>query len=621
MCALGVAMQVKRIMLSHFRGVATGSVSLEGHSLLVGGNSVGKSTICEALDLILGPERLARRPVVDEHDFHLGNYLEPDGATPEIRIEVLLGDLSTAAQTRFISHVRRWSAEKKAFLDEDVEADPDAAGAEWVLPVVFLARYDADEDDFLAGTFFAHPYSGPEPGDEDRLGSGMRFFGREDKRFCGFLYLRPNRTGNRALSFERGSLLDTIVRLEASQSGPQWEGVLDDLRELDAAPDGSRLGHIRSKLETQVSQFMTLSGAGRGVDIKGSEHTREHLREVLRLFVRTQPGNHPVPFNRLSTGSLNVLVFAMLTYIAELKGESSVIFAIEEPEIALPPHGQRRLLQFAMSKMGQVIVTSHSPYVIERFQPGSVIVVRREDGALTSSPVGDATALSLKKYRQHRRQFAEAVLARAVLVVEGATEASLIPVVSDLMASELGDAYDHVDIAGVSIFDANGDAAVPEYAGVFKALGKPVFGVHDQVKDGLTSEQQAMTADFHKYLELPVTSVEVLLQDEVPAAVHRRFLKAAESLSDYPQDYGYVTAEMEDAEVLELSRKVLLKRKGSAAAYARLLVEQCQTVDELPASLVGLLQDISDHLRRPAPLEEAPEPGEDPAVDDGTSGD
>lgn len=605
-------------MVSHFRGIATGSVSLQGHSLLVGGNSVGKSTICEALDLVLGPERLARRPVVDEHDFHLGTYLEPDGTTPEIRIEVWLGDLSTEAQTRFINHVRRWSAAKNAFLDEPGGAEPDDAGDEWVLPLVFLARYDADEDDFVAGTFFAHPYSGADGGDEDRLGSGMRVFGREDKRFSGFLYLRPNRTGNRALSFERGSLLDTIIRLEASQSGPQWEGVLADLRELDAAPNDSRLGHIRSKVETQVGQFMTLGGAGRGVDIKGSEQTREHLRAVLRLFVRTQPGDHPVPFNRLSTGSLNVLVFAMLTYIAELKGESSVIFAIEEPEIALPPHGQRRLLQFAMSKMGQVIVTSHSPYIIERFEPESVIVVRREDGALTGSPVTDATALSLKKYRQNRRQFAEAVLASGVLVVEGATEASLIPVISDVMAAELGHAYDHIDIAGVSIFDASNDVSVPAYASVFKALGKHVFGVHDQVNQGLTSDQEAMTANFDLYLQLPVKSVEALLCAEVPAAVHRRFLQVAGSLSGYPRDCDHVTDEMDDPKVLELSRKVLSRKKGLAAGYARLLVEQCHTVAELPASLVGLLQDISDHLR-PASTEEAAEANEDAAVDDGTS--
>ncbi|MFB6871769.1 hypothetical protein [Streptomyces sp. NPDC056323] len=70
-----------------------------------------------------------------------------------------------------------------------------------------------------------------------------------------------------------------------------------------------------------------------------SELTREHLREVLRLFISTQPGPHAVPFNRLSTGSLNLLVFALLTYIAELKADKSVIFAMEEPEIAAPASG------------------------------------------------------------------------------------------------------------------------------------------------------------------------------------------------------------------------------------------------------------------------------------------
>ena len=38
------------------------------------------------------------------------------------------------------------------------------------------------------------------------------------------------------------------------------------------------------------------------------------------------------------------MVFSLLTFIAELK--SNVIFAMEEPEIAIPPHTQRRIVQF-----------------------------------------------------------------------------------------------------------------------------------------------------------------------------------------------------------------------------------------------------------------------------------
>lgn len=55
-----------------------------------------------------------------------------------------------------------------------------------------------------------------------------------------------------------------------------------------------------------------------------------------------------MPFGRLGTGSINLLVFALLTFIAELKEKQSVIFAMEEPEIALPPHTQRRLTRFVL---------------------------------------------------------------------------------------------------------------------------------------------------------------------------------------------------------------------------------------------------------------------------------
>jgi putative ATP-dependent endonuclease of OLD family len=68
--AAGGPVKVRRVSISNFRGVRSGSVLLDTRSLLVGGNAVGKSTVCEALDLVLGPERLYRRPVIDEYGFH-----------------------------------------------------------------------------------------------------------------------------------------------------------------------------------------------------------------------------------------------------------------------------------------------------------------------------------------------------------------------------------------------------------------------------------------------------------------------------------------------------------------------------------------------------------------------
>ncbi len=111
-------MKVRRVSISNFRGVRSGSVLLDSHSLLVGGNAVGKSTICEALDLALGLERLYRRPVIDEYDFHEARYRGDEAGPepqPEIWIEVVLTGLSPEARRRFAEHLRPWSAETNDF--------------------------------------------------------------------------------------------------------------------------------------------------------------------------------------------------------------------------------------------------------------------------------------------------------------------------------------------------------------------------------------------------------------------------------------------------------------------------------------------------------------------------
>jgi putative ATP-dependent endonuclease of the OLD family len=212
----------------------------------------------------------------------------------------------------------------------------DLVDGAWCLPVVFLGRFDAAEDDFAGNTFFAHLRRAEGEYDPDELGGGLSPFRREDKRYCGFLYRRPNRTGNRALSFGRGSLIDTIVRLESDSAGSLWTSALDALTDVDLAEAAAGFAAIRGQVLTRVQKFLAVPANDSAIGVHPSDLTREHLREVLRMFITTMPGTYPVPFNRLSTGALNMLVFALLTYIAELRGLEWVIFAMEEPEIALP---------------------------------------------------------------------------------------------------------------------------------------------------------------------------------------------------------------------------------------------------------------------------------------------
>lgn len=591
--------RVRRITVNNFRGIKSGEVFLDGHTLLVGGNSVGKSTLCEALDLVLGPERMYRRPVVDEYDFFKAQYIDKNKKATEVRIEVVLVDLSDAALRRFAAHLRKWDNEQGDFADLEPNSIDDADSYPWCLVVTFCGRFNSDEDDFEGGTFFAYP----EPViddlslENDQLGGGRRSFTREDKRHCGYLYLRPNRTGTRALSLQRGSLLDTIIRLESDTEITLWEKLRNDLAAVDLSESGTKFADILAGVESRIGQFMSLGQGNGNVKTYASDLTRADIRDVLRVFIAHKPGNFPVPFSRLSTGSLNLLVFALLTYIAELKGDTSVIFAIEEPEIALPPHSQRRLVDFATSRMGQAIVTSHSPYVIERFDPASIRALQRDSsGVLSGGPITLPPGFKLKRYRQNRRQFAEAILARGVLVVEGATEASLIPIIADVLDADSTVSFTHLDHAGITVFDAGSDRSVPLYAPLFKSLGKPVYGLHDTPNDAFTPDLISKAGDFTIYKVIPYAGVEDLLLAELPETVKRRFLNEAANRDDYPTECGTLPASSSEENLDVLLRKVLKARKGEYYGYAALLVAEASDATELPRSLVELLFKINESL-------------------------
>jgi putative ATP-dependent endonuclease of OLD family len=66
--------KVVQIKIENFRGIECADLRFDGHALLVGSNNVGKSTVCEALDLVLGPDRLNKFPPVEEFDFYNGRY-------------------------------------------------------------------------------------------------------------------------------------------------------------------------------------------------------------------------------------------------------------------------------------------------------------------------------------------------------------------------------------------------------------------------------------------------------------------------------------------------------------------------------------------------------------------
>ena len=587
-------MRIVQLKIENFRGIESAELKFDGHALLVGANNVGKSTICEALDLVLGPDRLTRFPPVEEYDFYNGKYLEPsqtEGEDPtpvKIHVEVLLVELSPEVEKRCAKHLEFWHVAEKRLL---VEGEAAAAVPGTSIPCLRLetiAQYDPDEDEFIADTFYTHS---PDATDGEK--STVR---RDIKRLFGFLYLRALRTGTRALSLERGSLLDVLLRLQKVRTG-LWEQAISRLKKLDIEQDAVELEPVLKSIEEKLSSYVSASNPGRKTKLFITQLTREHLRKTMAFFLAMRDDQEPVPFQQAGTGTLNTLVLALLSFIAELKPDS-VIFAMEEPEIAVQPHTQRRIADYLLSHTTQAFVTSHSPYVIERFTAeNTFLLMRTGGGKLDATCVADATGLKENEYKRYaRRGLAECMLGKGVILVEGVTEYHALPVLARCLESQ-DVSLNPLDLAGVSLFDAESDSQIPKFAKFFQALGLKTFGFYDmKIRD--TAEKAKFAASLDVNEEHKYKGFEQLLSIEVPVKRLRAFLQ---DLLDNGLDAAHykvpTTLPADDAAIRKLIVSLLSSSKG--AGWAARLLEQCEP-NELPITAVQFLKKIYTYFPLPA---------------------
>lgn len=595
-------MRVSQLTIENYRGVRKAVLQFSGHTLLIGGNNVGKSTICEALDLVLGPDRLNRTPPVEEFDFRNAGYLAEDGETViPIRIEAILTELTEDIKTMCAANLEFWHKVEKRLLGEGEIAAADDPNVELCLRLITIAKYDVEDDQFVARTVYGR-------GEEDAEGE-PKAIPQRVKRAIGFLYLRTIRTGSRALSLERGTLLDNILRMKEARKG-MWESIRTRLATLDPPidADATELGPILEEIEARLAEYIAPGGDGRSTRLFVSQLTREHLRKTISFFLTMGPGEAAVPFQQAGTGTLNTLVLALLTFIADLK-KDNVIFAMEEPEIALPPHTQRRIANYLLEETSQCFVTSHSPYVIERFEPDGIVKLKRDEhGDLSGTAIKLPTGMKAKNYRQNfRRAIAEAMLGQGVIVGEGITEQDALLVVAQKMEDGNPDLF-QLDVAGISVINADGDGNLEKMGAFFKEIGVPAFAFFDR-KKRTADEIKALQETYVVAREISQKGAETLMAQEVPLDRQWQYLEALR-LEDGEGHFGIPQARpADDAAIRTITVSTLKGLKGEGGA-ARLL-ESC-AVGELPATLTTFLSEIYQRYPKPKrkkPAAEAAEPG------------
>jgi len=465
-------MKLVEIDIQNFRGIKSLNIPIDRLTVLIGENNVGKSTVIEALKLVLTRGfGSIRGKQFSEYDFHLNDT----NATPK-----------TAESIRIVLH----------FAEEQQD--------EWPVTITQQMNEVIQLD---STTGLNHIWL-----------QAKGAFNSESRSFETKLsFLNSNMTDLNSRNSTYLNLLQGFVPLfflsalrdasqEFGQRGQFWSGFLKSIN----LPDASRQ-EIEQKLEEINTSVI---GANEGLNeviqkiaeakrLVPLDSTDPVILETIPTRIFDMVGNIQVylrstfgvklPLNKHGEGtqSLAVLMlfqaFAAANLTEAYSPESAPILALEEPEAHLHPSAIRSLGAFLESLVGQVIVSSHSGDLLSRVPITSIRRLYKKNGQTVVGQI-QTNALTSEEERHFdyhvRITKGSHLFARCWLLVEGQSEFWFFPEVIALMHSGIGE----MNFAVIEFSQGGGP---PPFIKAAKSLGIEWFVVADGDRAGTNYINQA----------------------------------------------------------------------------------------------------------------------------------
>jgi len=426
-------MKIALLEIQNFRGIRAGKVAFGDHSVIIGPNNSGKTTIIEALALVLGRDRLVRS--LTEHDF-FGSNPEPND---RIKIIATIVGFATDDPADHPDWFRDGRGVPLWFDPATQTIMPERGNDGQLLScqIIFSARFDRDSLEVETARHF-------NDDDDIDVFSDDGFVSVPPKliRDIGLFIMPASRTWDRMLSFS-SELFRRVVR---SADGMPSDSVLEER---------DRLREPQNRLE-QDARFKPI------VDAVNEEMARLLGNDISALKLRLTTTDSigvleamsphfanstdiAVPSKRQGNGLISLQSLFLLLHFAQKRIEEggSFIMSLEEPELHLPPSIQRRILARLQALSTQTIVTTHSPLISAYSEPTSLLIARNATGSLGAKPLlraplaANASNGVRKLYQINRVETVAAMMSDCVLVPEGRFDYEWLDLL--LRIVELGD--------------------------------------------------------------------------------------------------------------------------------------------------------------------------------------
>ncbi|MGO4807935.1 ATP-dependent endonuclease [Arthrobacter sp. 2MCAF15] len=427
-------MRVRRLWISNFRGVRELDWKLPTDQqlvALVGPGDSGKSTILDALHYLLGDRW--NIPFADT-DFFGVNVENP------IVVKALLTDLPMALKKE--AALGLWLSG----VDDQGEAHQDPEdGLEPALLVQLVVSADLEPRWFVVRS----------EGELQSLSSSQR------RAFSTF------KVDDRADAQLRWSRNSPLGRMSA-EGGGEREALAAASRAARDALGGHQstsLTDIAAKVQDRANKI----GSGSFSDIKpGLDTSRSSMSAGLALY------EDVIPLTSYGLGSRRLASLA----VQQLAAGSRSVAVVDELESGLEPHRAVRLLNYLVSDKdySQVIVTTHSPVIVEQARIENLATVQNRNGVVTVTSLGNSGDL----IQRLRRTRPSSLLARRVVVAEGKTEHGLLLELIDVWDAERAASGQSTSAGeGVAIQDGNGGTEVGPRSEALAQLGFSVMAFLD----------------------------------------------------------------------------------------------------------------------------------------------
>lgn len=283
------------------------------------------------------------------------------------------------------------------------------------------------------------------------------------------------------------SALDEVSDSELKRISDELEDIQRDLNSADTfAPIRDLEESLSTKLNSQINHLGPIT----------IENDVPDLEEIVRRRAQVSvQGEYESRLEDVGSGSKMSFLLACLWETCERDTEGMML-GLEEPENDLHPHSQRQLdttLDTLSEQGNYVFLTTHSPELVSPRDIENIRRVQKNGNQSKIHYLEDEVLTDHEREKLHTLSTTEKnemFFSRCLLVVEGPTERTAIPLINSIL-SQNEEKVESFDACGVSIVDAGGRDNIEIYLKIANEFQIPATTLMDDDRDG--SEEGELT--------------------------------------------------------------------------------------------------------------------------------